>query len=430
MIGHRLLGMPYWLPLSIIGVLSWGTWLVRQALGSLYRPACNDHRESTSLVVPVWREDPAVLAQCLETWLANHPDEIVLVIDHTEHEVIKLARAWEADNPRIRSIVAVKPGKRHALVLGVRAATSDIVALTDSDTLWAEDFLSNLLMGFADPGVGGVGCRQNVYQPGTSVWRRVADWMLDVRFIHYLPAMARRGGVACISGRTAAYRRAVILPLLDELEFEIFLGRRCISGDDGRLTWLILREGWRAGYQSTARATTVFPNMFSGFVKQRVRWSRNSYRCYLRAIARGWLWRQPVITSVSVIQNLLGPFTLTLATGLLIFAVLNDHWALAFITASWLILGRGIKGIGHLVREPETLVFLPLIAFVFIGVMIPIKFYALFTMNRQGWITRDADSPVAIGQRSDTLAPATGDHRIVSTVPADVPVRLTADDSA
>jgi hyaluronan synthase len=196
----------------------------------------------------------------------------------------------------------------------------------------------------------------------------------------------------------------VILPLLDELEFETFLGRPCISGDDGRLTWLILRDGWKAGYQSSARAVTVFPNTFAGFVKQRVRWSRNSYRCYLRAIGRGWLWRQPVITSVTVLQNLLGPFTLLLATGLLVFAVDRGHWALAFVTASWLLLGRGIKGIGHLFREPETLVFLPLIALVFVGIMIPVKLYALVTMNKQGWLTRDADNPVAIGQRSDTLA--------------------------
>src|SRR5207253_1161837 len=83
-------------------------------------------------------------------------------------------------------------------------------------------------------------CRQNVYRPGTSLWRRVADWMLDVRFIHYLPATARKGAVPCISGRTAAYRRHAILPVLDEMEFETFWGKPCISGDEGRLTWLLL----------------------------------------------------------------------------------------------------------------------------------------------------------------------------------------------
>jgi len=403
MFGHHLFGVPTWIPLSFIGIVSWATWIIRQAIGSRYEPAVNDHRESTSLVVPVFREDPDVLAHTLGTWLANDPGEVILVIDHTEHHVIELAERWAANDPRIRTIVVVPPGKRHALVVGIREARNDVVVLTDSDTVWTDGFLDNLMMGFADPLVGGVGCRQNVFQPGGWIWRRVADWMLDVRFFHFIPATARYGAVPCISGRTAAYRRAIVLPLCDELEHETFLGKECVSGDDGRLTWLVLREGWRAAYQSTASALTVFPNTFEGFLKQRVRWSRNSYRCYLRAMGRGWMWRQPVITSVSVLQNLLGPFTLLIVTSLLIAACVQGEWVLAFLTTIWLLIGRGLKGFGHLRRAPATVLYLPLITLVFMAIMIPVKIYALVTMNRQGWITRRKDSLVAEGQASWTL---------------------------
>jgi len=47
-------------------------------------------------------------------------------------------------------------------------------------------------MPFEDPLVGAVGTRQNVYQGGTSVWRRIADWMVDLRYLDYVPA---RGGL-------------------------------------------------------------------------------------------------------------------------------------------------------------------------------------------------------------------------------------------
>ena len=50
--------------------------------------------------------------------------------------------------------------------------------------------------------------------------------MLNTRYLDYVPAMSRGGGVACLSGRTAAYRRSAILPVLPALEHEIFLGRR------------------------------------------------------------------------------------------------------------------------------------------------------------------------------------------------------------
>jgi hypothetical protein len=62
------------------------------------------------------------------------------------------------------------------------------------------------------------------------------------------------------------------------------------------------------------------------------------------------------------------------------------------------------------------LLLLPVIALVFIVVMIPIKVYALLTLNRQGWVTRRTDEAVAEGQGSSTLSTSFGlaDH-ITST---------------
>lgn len=397
-----------WLPLSLLGLLTWGGWGLRQLLGALYRPATNAHREAASVVVPVYREDVVVLERSLASWLRSDPDEVILVIDRSEHEAIARATEWSADDPRVRVLVVRPPGKRHALCAGIRAARCPIVVLTDSDTLWGDGFLRHLLMAFADLRVGGVGCRQNVLEPHSSIWRRSADWMLDVRFLHYLPCMARRQAVPCISGRTAAYRRAAVLPVLDELEFETFWGRRCISGDDGRLTWLVLRDGWRTAYQSSARAWTVFPNTLVGFAKQRIRWSRNSYRCYFRAAWTGWLWRQPLIMPISIAQNLIGPFTLLIPVTLAGVEAGRANYALAGAVVLWLVVGRGVKGFRHLRRDPSAFVFLPFIALVSILVMIPIKLYALLTLNRQGWVTRTADGAVAEGQASSTLSTSFG----------------------
>ncbi len=114
-------------------------------------------------------------------------------------------------------------------------------------------------MPFIDPDVGGVGTQQNVYQRDTSVWRRIADWLVNLRYYDYVPAMGRAGAVPCVSGRTAAYRRTAVLPVLENLENEFFLGRRCVAGDDGRLTWLVLASGYKTVHQSIARALSMFP---------------------------------------------------------------------------------------------------------------------------------------------------------------------------
>ena len=39
----------------------------------------------------------------------------------------------------------------------------------------------------------------------------------------------------------------------------------------------------------------------------------------------------------------------------------------------------------------------------FVVVMIPVKLFSLFTLNRQGWLTRRMDGGVAEGQGSATL---------------------------
>jgi hypothetical protein len=51
-----------------------------------------------------------------------------------------------------------------------------------------------------------VGTRQNVYMPTSSIWRRIADWIIDLRYMDYVPATARAGAVVCVSGRTADRR--------------------------------------------------------------------------------------------------------------------------------------------------------------------------------------------------------------------------------
>lgn len=392
------------LPLGLAGVVVWSLWLYRAVASRFARPVHNDFRTSTSVVVPSFREDADVLVDCLRTWLAQDPDEVIIVVDLADTDCIeKLARV---DDPRLQVIPFKHEGKRSALGVGVRAASGEVVVLADSDTRWTDGLLDAVQMPFADPAVGVVGTQQNVYQRTTSVWRRIADWMVNLRYYDYVPAMGARGGVICVSGRTAAYRRSVILPLMPNLEHEFFLGRRCIAGDDGRLTWLVLASGYRAVHQSSAKALSMFPDNFRAFCKQRVRWSRNSARTYLTALWKGWLWRVPFVSKVTVLQILITPLTMGLTLGYLLFSRLQPTWHGLAYAAAWLLVGRGLRGYSHLRRHPQEILLLPFYALVVILVALPIKAYAIVTMNKQGWLTRSAGSTVAEGQAASTLKPA------------------------
>ncbi len=404
------------MPLGLAGIFVWLLWLYRAVLSRFAKPVENDFRTSVSVVVPSYREDPDILLECLQSWLAQDPTEVIIVPDTEDVEVQRRLRAVR--DPRLRVLVFEHRGKRSALGVGIRAARGELVVLVDSDTRWRPGLLDAVQMPFADPTVGGVGTQQNVYLRTTSVWRRVADWLVNLRYYDYVPAMGRKGAVACLSGRTAAYRRSVILPLLDNLENEFFLGRRCVAGDDGRLTWLVLAAGYKTVHQTSARALSMFPTGLRAFVKQRVRWSRNSYRCYLTALWKGWLWRVPLVTKITVLQILLTPVTMGMALGYLVFSRLEVSARGLVLVIVWLLGGRAIRGYSHLRRYPQELLLLPLLALVVIMISLPIKLYAFVTMNKQGWLTRTSDQIGGEGQSAASLARSHGPARVAVPAPA------------
>lgn len=397
-----------WHPLSFFpfglgAILAWSIWLYRRTVAHHVQPIGGEFRTTVSVVVPVYSEDAHLLSDCLDTWLAENPDELILVVDTAEVECQAMLAARDLP-PSVRVILFTHHGKRSALGVGIRAATCDVLVLCDSDTAWTRGLLTEVMKPFEDPRVGGVGTRQMAAARDTSVWRRLASWLIDVRFLDYTPALGARGCVPVLSGRTAAYRRALVAPVVGQLEREVFLGRECVAGDDGRLTWLVLSQGYRTVFQRSAVAVSMFPATFSGFTKQRVRWARNSYRCYLTAAYKGWLWRQPLLSQITILQVLLTPITMALALGFLVVAVSNGAYAFAGVLVGWILVGRAIRGLSHLQEQPRDIVLLPVVVLTVMYLALPVKLYAFATMNRQGWLTRQAGQRGGEGQDQSSLA--------------------------
>src|SRR3954471_5825361 len=109
------------LPIGVVGVLSWSIWLIRKALSVGYRSTINLFRTTTSVVVPSFREDPDVLERCLESWLAERPTEVIVVLDVEDQETAR--RLERRADPRLVVLVFPHRGKRSALGVGIRAAT-------------------------------------------------------------------------------------------------------------------------------------------------------------------------------------------------------------------------------------------------------------------------------------------------------------------
>lgn len=379
---HLFTDWLYFLPLGLLGMVRWVSWLIRRIPASLYHPVRNDHREPISVVVPVYQEDPEIFAHAIESWLANNVAEIILVIDASDKTCQEIASRYP-----VTVIVTDVPGKRDALRRGWEAAATPLVALVDSDVIWAYDVADQVCMPFADPRVGGVSTRQNVYNP-RGFLQRVNDMYLDYRYFDENAAQTALGrAISCISGRTAVYRRDLLLEVSDDFFAEKFMGVPCMSGDDKCLTSLLLKRGHRTVLQRTARVWSTFPGRPKTFFRQRLRWARNTWRSDLRALfIERWAWHYPFL-AYTMLDKAVGSFTLLAAPCFMILAIIRHDWTFVLLLAAWWWLSRSVKMLPHLRRQPLSFFLIPPFVLLSFG-MAGVKLMALATIRRQRWLTR------------------------------------------
>lgn len=377
------------IPLGAIGVWRWIVWLIKRCVALFYRqPEGAVPGGSFSIVTPVYNENPEIFRKALQSWIIQgNPDEIIAVIDYSDTRCIDVFQEYMLHDKRFTMIITDVPGKRPALADGVRETQCDFVALVDSDTIWKDPMRSEVLRAFSDPKVGGITTRQDVLNPNT-LSKKLFQMHLSNRYLSEMPFLAAAGdALTCLSGRTAIYRRTAILPHLDELVHETFLGQQVISGDDKTLTRLVQSQGWKVKYfRDTTVLTPGFDRMYP-FLKQLIRWNRNSWRSDLQSIGSRWLWQRNKVLGLYMLDRFIQPFTLLLGIIYFFVALIFGYWQISVGLALWWLVSRSIKIAPHLRQYPKDIVIVPAYI-IFSYVTAIIKIYALFTLNLQGWITR------------------------------------------
>jgi hyaluronan synthase len=380
-----------YIPLAAVGTWRWSVWIFKRICAQRYKPIAvriPQYYSTLSVITPVYNENPHSFGTALNSWQSNNPDELIAVIDYTDIDCIKTFEEFSKNKPWAKLIVTPKPGKRPSLAEGILSAKSDIVALVDSDTIWAPNIKEKLLAPFRDPNIGGVTAKNHpiVERPKhLCIWQKMTDIFWDMRNYHDLPSQTATGSMlSCLSGRTSLYRRNIILPKLDEFLNEIILGKRKEPGEDKCLTRLIQSQGWKTYYQSNAEVYSYAATDFKTFWSQRVRWTRNSHNSDLLSLWNGWVWKHPYL-AFYMVDRFISSFTMFLGPIYFGLSIYMNQWIVALSIFIWWIIGRGIKVIPHLRRKPKDILIVPLyVAINFLNALI--KIYALVTMGDQKWI--------------------------------------------
>lgn len=405
----------------IIGFYRWGLFIFFKLIPTFFYkqikllPPSDDPEKPTELVNPsdvtvvvAVYEPPEGFYHTIKSLHDNSPYEILVVADITcsEHAT-EICKEFE----NVRVIPESKPGKRAALVTGIKHSRTKLTCLVDDDVIWCPTVVEQMILPFQYPNIGGVGIRQNAFlRTKWDVFDILNNMRLAVRYLEIKATTVMDKGCVCISGRTACYRTSVVQKedMYDKFMNEKFLCLNVLSGDDKFLTRYVMNNQYKTYHQllHNCELSTQFEKGKRLF-QQFIRWSRNTWRSDFNALfIERKIWRNNFYTACVMFDKLFVPFFMLY--GLIYTLVLcftHSSWLhvsgfpssesdrdvfdyqLFIAYMVWMFISRCIKLYYYLWEYPQHIIMVPLfILFQYAQALI--RLYALVTLYERGWGTR------------------------------------------
>lgn len=323
------------IPFGIIGFYRYLWYSIRLLGRVIYQPIHPpDHptylgREDVTIIVPTIDAGEEFREAAL-SWLANDPKQIIVVTEDAMYA--PLQELAESIHPtKIRVLTVPYANKRLQMTHGIRNTTTDIIVFADDDAIWPPTLLAYVLACFEDQSIGGVGTGQRVQPCGNrmTVWEILAAMRLTIRNVEIASSCHIDGGIPCLSGRTAAYRTVILKDpeFLHGFTNDYWRGKYLLnSGDDKFLTRWMVSHGWNTYVQVCKEAellSTMKPNW--RFLKQVLRWTRNTWRSDLRSIfTERYIWTEHPYVAYTMIDKFINPLTLLLGPCLVIYLLVKS----------------------------------------------------------------------------------------------------------
>ncbi len=222
-----------------------------------------------TLVIACFNEEETI-GETLDYVVAqDYPGRLRILIadDGSTDRTAERARARAAANPDIAVLTVPHGGKAQTLTAALKQVRTPLMATVDADTLLMPAALQRVVarLLISPPDTVAVAGAVFVRNSRQNFITRAQEWdyFLGIASVKrqqglFQGTMVAQGAFSVY--RTEALRRAGGWP--DRI------------GEDIVLTWAMMREGGRVGYERTAIAFTSAPEDVRAFARQRRRWAR------------------------------------------------------------------------------------------------------------------------------------------------------------
>jgi len=297
---------------------------------------------SLAVLVAAYNEE-ATIGETLRYLAASrYPGEVEFVVadDGSTDGTVAVVREWMARDVRVRLVEAPHGGKAEALNAALATVRAPLVATIDADTLVTTSALDRAvarLLSMPADAVAVAGAVM-VRNSRDNLLTRMQQWDYLVGIASVKRGQSLLQGTLVAQGAFSVYRADAL---------RAAGGWPDAIGEDIVLTWAMLRQGGRTGFEPTAIAFTDAPVRLRHFIRQRRRWARGMIEG-LRV--HGWaLVRRGRTWGHAVAGNMIFPFldaaySLAVPAGI-VLACTGRFWIIGPLTLIVLPLNVTIGGV-------------------------------------------------------------------------------------
>lgn len=266
-------------------------WLINCIFHWTFRPIRIPHEpkytcQDVTVIIPTISLGGTAVEATVRSCFRADPFEMILVATDANFEQIRDVAT--SVSKRIRVLRVPKANKRFQMCRAIPDVSTSITVFADDDVVWPKKVLPWILAPFEDEQMGGVGTSQRLLRSEKSnFWDFLNASYLERRNFDISACTHIDGGLPCLSGRTAAYRTAILQQpdFTSSFSSERWLGHLFYADDDNFLTRWMLSRGWKTyvQYHKECEVQTTLENN-SRFLAQCLRWSRSNWRSNLKTM--------------------------------------------------------------------------------------------------------------------------------------------------